>query len=237
KRTQFAPRDPSIAECESTSRKWRSEELVPPTTCEKKWLLIRSSTTTFNWSGDGWWNPNSGSATAIPMNRTVWSTTWNKSSGVGGCAGISTLPGCFMKVKPCEAIDLTHQFSPWGGSMENPESDTSIRCCPAPEACNPLQLNWIDMESAAHSLSCHDDSYRSLDARLRFSSPNKEVRSLRKYNELTVCGGSSRQSAVKLWIHRCIRSCQSVSRPRWERVLQGRLHTNPQEQKESSPVH
>src|SRR5262245_24148484 len=83
------------------------------------------------------------------MNRTVWSTTWNKSSGVGGCAGISTLPGCFMKVKPCEAIDLTHQFSPWGGSTENPESDPCIRCCPAREACKPLQFNGIDMKSAA----------------------------------------------------------------------------------------
>ena len=97
-----------------------------------------------------------------------------------------------MKVKPREAIDLTHQFSPWGGSTENPKSGTSIRCCPAPEACNPLQLNGIDMESAAletpadtrhspqtsqqtyllmySSLSYYDNSYRNLDARLRFSS-------------------------------------------------------------------
>src|SRR5215510_2276492 len=71
-------------------------------------------------------------------------------------------------------------------------SDTCIRCGPAPEACNPLQLNGIDMESAAletpadtrHSpqtsqqtyllmsqpLSYYDDSYRNPDARRRFSS-------------------------------------------------------------------
>ena len=48
-----------------------------------------------------------------------------------------------------EAVDLTHQFSPCGGSTENPESGTCIRSCPAPEACNPLQSNGMDMESAA----------------------------------------------------------------------------------------
>src|SRR5262245_60655972 len=83
------------------------------------------------------------------MNRTVWSTTWNKSLVVEGCAGISTLAGCLTKVNPCEVTDLTHQFSPCGGSTENPESGTWIRCCPASHACKPLQSNGIDMESAA----------------------------------------------------------------------------------------
>ena len=92
--------------------------------------------------------------------------------------------------------------------MENPESDTCIRCGPAPEACNPLQLNGIDMESAAletpadtrHSpqtsqqtyllmsqpLSYYDNSSRNLDARLRFSSAKqKSLEFLRKYEELT----------------------------------------------------
>src|SRR5215510_10083931 len=83
------------------------------------------------------------------MNRTVWSITWNKSLVVGGCAGISTLAGCLKKVNPCEVMDLTHQFSPCGGSTENPESDTWIRCCPASDACKPLQSNGIEMKSAA----------------------------------------------------------------------------------------
>src|SRR5262245_47731424 len=83
------------------------------------------------------------------MNRTVWSTTWNKSLGVGGCVGISTLAGYFEKMNPCEAMDLTHQFSPCGGSTENPESATWIRWCPASDACKPLQSNGIEIKSSA----------------------------------------------------------------------------------------
>src|SRR5262245_19680610 len=47
-----------------------------------------------------------------------------------------------------------------------------------------------------------------------FRHENKKVRSFAKYEELTVGVGLSRSRIVKLWIQRCIRSCQSASRLR-----------------------
>src|SRR4029077_12050958 len=90
-------------------------------------MLIIWSTATFNCSGDSVLNPKSGRSTARPVNWTAVRLNWKNSSGDGDCPKIAPLTGAFKKLSPCEAKDLTHQFSPWGGRTENPGADTSIR--------------------------------------------------------------------------------------------------------------
>lgn len=49
---------------------------------------------------------------ARPVNRMAVRLNWQSSSVDGDCPKIAPLTGAFKKLSPCEAMDLTHQFSP-----------------------------------------------------------------------------------------------------------------------------
>ena len=114
-------------------------------------VLIIWSTATFNCSGDSVLNPKSGRLTARPVNRNAWSATGKISFGDEGCPKTATLTGAFKKPSPCEAMDLTHQFSPRGGRTENPGAETSIRWSRfvTTELCAILQSKGTGVKPAA----------------------------------------------------------------------------------------
>jgi len=96
-------------------------------------------------------NPKSGKSKARPVNRTAWSATGKSSSGERGCPKTDALAGVFKKLSPFEAMDLTHQFSPWGGRTENPDADTSILLSRSAtrELSNIVQLIGTGVKTAA----------------------------------------------------------------------------------------
>jgi hypothetical protein len=68
------------------------------------------------------------------MNRIAVRLNWKSSSGDGTVRKLLRSTGAFKKLSPCEAMDLTHQFSPGGGT-------------PIGARGNPMKKNDVSMHS------------------------------------------------------------------------------------------